>query len=493
MANNSNSEPNASRVFYNDDLASPELDVMNVQDAIDKLKGSSPSGGALSTIIFRPGGVAGGNVFTDAAGVATALDAANGAAFVYVDGSLDDCVLPAGVVWDFQGFGGLVSDSLAFTELEIEDTAQLKNPGIISGGVLLICDSQTLPSIDFSDWSAGPTLAVNYCGISLGASATTSPIQVPANASFFLNLTEESTFNNGNAPSVAMISLAAGAELFTIFTTFTQAVVDVIPTNLVSGDDTTTWSYAGDGSAFPTPDFEESGFLGTFTYQLTTPITILFDGSPLPNEPAWSPFDNGNAGLGLGSVAVDVTDDPGTGTLSGSTLVGLGVYMTPVPIVSDQGGSVLGSLQGEQQVTLFNIDTSGGPPTGPYLLPSTGISIVADGAIYIFKDSAAGGAWQTNTPSFETSDGTSLIEDPLNPGTYSTAVVAPASPSACFAISWSAETLTWSVLYSTAPIFGATGSRPTNPGIGLPFFDTTLGFPVWWSGAAWVNAVGAPS
>lgn len=44
--------------------------------------------------------------------------------------------------------------------------------------------------------------------------------------------------------------------------------------------------------------------------------------------------------------------------------------------------------------------------------------------------------------------------------------------------------------------YGATGSRPGGLGAtdtGKQFFDTTLGAPIWWSGAAWVDALGAPA
>ena len=37
-----------------------------------------------------------------------------------------------------------------------------------------------------------------------------------------------------------------------------------------------------------------------------------------------------------------------------------------------------------------------------------------------------------------------------------------------------------------------TGGRPVTTIVGQMDFDTTLGIPIWWSGAAWVNAVGAP-
>ena len=40
---------------------------------------------------------------------------------------------------------------------------------------------------------------------------------------------------------------------------------------------------------------------------------------------------------------------------------------------------------------------------------------------------------------------------------------------------------------------GLTADRPATPITGQFYFDTTLGFPVWWDGADWVNASGTPS
>jgi Uncharacterized conserved protein (DUF2190) len=37
---------------------------------------------------------------------------------------------------------------------------------------------------------------------------------------------------------------------------------------------------------------------------------------------------------------------------------------------------------------------------------------------------------------------------------------------------------------------GATAARPTTIVTGFPYFDTTLNIPIWWRGAAWVNASG---
>lgn len=34
---------------------------------------------------------------------------------------------------------------------------------------------------------------------------------------------------------------------------------------------------------------------------------------------------------------------------------------------------------------------------------------------------------------------------------------------------------------------GATSSRPTSSVLGQFYFDTTLGYPVWWNGSTWVK------
>lgn len=37
---------------------------------------------------------------------------------------------------------------------------------------------------------------------------------------------------------------------------------------------------------------------------------------------------------------------------------------------------------------------------------------------------------------------------------------------------------------------GTTAARPTTVPLGLMYFDTTLGIPIWWNGTVWVNASG---
>jgi len=38
---------------------------------------------------------------------------------------------------------------------------------------------------------------------------------------------------------------------------------------------------------------------------------------------------------------------------------------------------------------------------------------------------------------------------------------------------------------------GETSARPLAPPfVGYPYFDTTLGIPIWWNGTGWVDATG---
>lgn len=39
---------------------------------------------------------------------------------------------------------------------------------------------------------------------------------------------------------------------------------------------------------------------------------------------------------------------------------------------------------------------------------------------------------------------------------------------------------------------GTTGNRPTIRCVGMQYFDTTLGYPIWWDGTQWVDAAGTP-
>lgn len=41
------------------------------------------------------------------------------------------------------------------------------------------------------------------------------------------------------------------------------------------------------------------------------------------------------------------------------------------------------------------------------------------------------------------------------------------------------------------PSSGTTASRPVANVVGFSYFDTTLGIPIFWNGAAWIDATGS--
>ena len=44
--------------------------------------------------------------------------------------------------------------------------------------------------------------------------------------------------------------------------------------------------------------------------------------------------------------------------------------------------------------------------------------------------------------------------------------------------------------FAPAPLTGASTARPSGQPVGTPFFDTTLGFTIWYNGTNWVNSAG---
>jgi hypothetical protein len=220
--------------------------------------------GASTTLVFRPGGAGGGNVFTTAAQVATALAAVNGAGLVLLDDQIAPCTMPPSVVWDFQGRGSIQGSSETYASLVTSDTAQIRNlgyPGVV--GCEIVCDARTLPTFQFDNWANSPTIALQNSGsIRLGTS-TFAPIQVPSGATLFL-LTLETCRFFPLSGSVPFVELGAGATLAAIFFQ-TDVPAFQIPQNLVGGGASATFAYTADAMGFPLPT--QTLFSGTVTQQ----------------------------------------------------------------------------------------------------------------------------------------------------------------------------------------------------------------------------------
>ncbi len=209
-----------------------------------------------NVIVFKPGAPSSGNIYETAAEVETALASVDGMATVIVDASLAAPVMPAGVIWDFKGYGSLESSAacpfIVFPLLEIQDGAQIRNLGSITN-MEILCDCTALPSFDYDSFAGLPTMQLN--GSYLFVQGGGAPFRVPANASFAIVLTDEAGFQLRSLAPVVTLGTNASVYLYVY-----QAVPPIQP-GIISGDATTTFYYSGDASAFPIPVW--TGFTGT--------------------------------------------------------------------------------------------------------------------------------------------------------------------------------------------------------------------------------------
>ena len=120
----------------------PTNDRINVAASAGGLSVSGADG-----IIFRPGGVASGNVYTTWATTMAALALTDGATTVYIDDSISAAKVPPGL-WNGQN-AKLQAYALGVNQLEIEDGGVLANWSAILG-LFVVCDCVTTQALSFA-------------------------------------------------------------------------------------------------------------------------------------------------------------------------------------------------------------------------------------------------------------------------------------------------------------------------------------------------------
>lgn len=221
-------------------------------------------------LIFRAGATPSDDVYVTAAAVAAAIDSVNGAAIVYVDSSIEPCIIPSGVTWNMQLVGSVIGISDESGSLTIEDGGQIRNPFIIDGCNITVIP-KTLPSFDFDadNWAKGPTFTVTTFGaIVQDTTATIAWLKVPTSTSlfgFFFQLLLGGQLLNNGATSVAGIELesggggpgSGGSVEFVI-----NFLTNLVSNTTILGDTTTSLQWNADASGYPVPTWTQ--FTGTF-------------------------------------------------------------------------------------------------------------------------------------------------------------------------------------------------------------------------------------
>lgn len=190
----------------------------------------------FDAIIFKPGGTSAGDVASTWAEVKAFIQASsNGKCIVYVDDSVISPALVPGALHSTD-CGGRVelrpyaTDASAFTVLQIEDGATLKNLWKLTD-MELRCNSQSgIPSLDWTTSANGSIFYLEGSLLSNAATATNPGIVIPTNTTLFID-SNQAGFNL-NAPAVPLVALATATSLFHVIILNGG---DGYPANLVSG------------------------------------------------------------------------------------------------------------------------------------------------------------------------------------------------------------------------------------------------------------------
>ena len=180
----------------------------------DTILAKSPS------IIYRPGGVAGGLVVTTWAEVQAFIALREGAVVVYVDDSIVSPALVPGATGVTECFGRVeirpyAIDPNAVTVLQIEPGATLQNLTTVSA-LELRCNAQSLvPSLAWTVTSGGGVLNINQAALSNAATATEPIIFIAAGKQVTLFVNSLS-FIIGRAPAVPLVNVSDPTALLLV-------------------------------------------------------------------------------------------------------------------------------------------------------------------------------------------------------------------------------------------------------------------------------------
>src|SRR5208337_2949529 len=248
--------------------------------SFDSILARSPS------IIYQPGGVAGGLVITSWAQVQKYIAARQGACIVYVDDSITSPAPVSGTTGITACFGRVelrpyAVDGTTFVVLEIENGATLQDLYAVRAMELRCnCQSAT-PSLTWTIAPTGGDLNLfDFASLSNSATATNPAISIPAGKQFFF--LSSRSFIVLHAPAVPLVAIPATAV-------FNLEVFDGtgVPSGLVSGAGIFSLVYDNASSAlFPTPQVPPTQPALTGQY-LPTNLDSLFPTVGPQSQATW--------------------------------------------------------------------------------------------------------------------------------------------------------------------------------------------------------------
>jgi hypothetical protein len=211
-------------------------------------------------IIFRPGGVKAGNVFTTWAEIMEVVTAVNGATTVFIDASLAAAIVPPGT---YNGFGcvelSAFNDGIGYI-LQLQDGATLANWSFISG-VVVECACVTKAAFTYEPNTQ--LFMENFAGIAFAPGALVPAIQAPSSFGF---ISRTAVFDNSNAPTVAVLNCPAGSFVTMYIQDAAFNFSFLVTGNEIGGQVGAQLFWENDAS---TPPLASSLYLGTLNQEPT--------------------------------------------------------------------------------------------------------------------------------------------------------------------------------------------------------------------------------
>lgn len=224
------------------------------------------------TFVFRPGGIAGGNVYTDWNALYAVMSTVEGPKWLEVDSSLAPAIVPAGV-WDFSDVDlrGHLGDVSSAMELQFADGATATNLAHVTQ-VLTLTALGTTPVMTLS--APGQYVLLIREGSTIQASGT-APFFDVASATTELTIAMEYGCRLQNTGYEVIELSAVGA--------FAQVIgcqISTLAQDTIRGIAGTTLELLADASSFLDPI--QTNFVGTLTRQfLDNALQVAYDLPPL--------------------------------------------------------------------------------------------------------------------------------------------------------------------------------------------------------------------
>ena len=217
-----------------------------------------PSVGDSVLVVFRPGAPSNGENVATWAEVQAAIASTGGLILVIIDNALAPAIVPAGSITEC--FGKTVfsagNSMSAGAQLQIQDTAVIRNPSAIQYGLVVDCEALTTTPLVFDQ---GRFILEKGGVISNRATSLVACIRVLApNTNFVLPLLTSGVLDNSLAPAVPVVDLDPNVQMIL---PILQAIATPLLGTSIRGGVTTGLQVGHDAS---TPVVPQSLFAGTF-------------------------------------------------------------------------------------------------------------------------------------------------------------------------------------------------------------------------------------